>query len=223
MYFANVQLFGDEEYALRWTTLLRLAPGLAPQVVQLAFVFLVVGYGTKAGLAPMHTWLPDAHSEAPAPVSALMSGVLLAVGVYAILRFKPVVDLAAGPAFTSRILLGLGLLSMAVAALFLWAPTNFKRMLAYSSVEHMGIACVGTRLRRRPGASPARSCTSPITRSPSPRSSCWRAGSAPPTARRTSRPCVVSCTRCRAREGRSWRRWWPSWACLPSGSSPARS
>jgi len=143
VYFANIQLFGDEEYALRWTTLLRLAPDLAPQVVELAFVFLVVGYGTKAGLAPMHTWLPDAHSEAPAPVSALMSGVLLAVGVYAILRFKPVVDLAAGPAFTEHILLGLGLLSMAVAALFLWAGTNFKRMLAYSSVEHIGIACVG--------------------------------------------------------------------------------
>jgi hydrogenase-4 component F len=143
MYFANIQLFGDAEHALRWTTLLRLAPELAPRVVELAFVFLVVGYGTKAGVAPMHTWLPDAHSEAPAPVSALMSGVLLAVGVYAILRFKPVVDLAAGPAFTERILLGLGLLSMAVAALFLWAPTNFKRMLAYSSVEHIGIACVG--------------------------------------------------------------------------------
>ena len=143
VYFANIQLFGDEEHALRWTTLLRLAPDLAPRVVELAFVFLVVGYGTKAGLAPMHTWLPDAHSEAPAPVSALMSGVLLAVGVYAILRFKPVVDLAAGPGFTERILLGLGLLSMAVAALFLWAPTNFKRMLAYSSVEHIGIACVG--------------------------------------------------------------------------------
>ena len=132
-----------EEYALRWTTLLRLAPDLAPRVVELAFVFLVVGYGTKAGLAPMHTWLPDAHSEAPAPVSALMSGVLLAVGVYAILRFKPVVDRAAGPEFAERILLVLGLLSMAVAALFLWAPTNFKRMLAYSSVEHIGIACVG--------------------------------------------------------------------------------
>jgi len=143
VYFANIQLFGDEEHALRWTTLLRLAPDLAPRVVELAFVFLVVGYGTKAGLAPMHTWLPDAHSEAPAPVSALMSGVLLAVGVYAILRFKPVVDLAAGPGFTAHILLGLGLLSMAVAALFLWAPTNFKRMLAYSSVEHIGIACVG--------------------------------------------------------------------------------
>src|SRR5260370_9617650 len=81
VYFADVQLFGDEAYALRWTTLLRLAPGLPPRVLQLAFVFLVVGYGTKAGLAPMHTLLPDAHSEAPAPVSALMSGVLLSVGL----------------------------------------------------------------------------------------------------------------------------------------------
>src|SRR5207249_1802820 len=79
----------------------------------------------------MHTWLPDAHSEAPAPVSALMSGVLLSVGVYALLRFKPVVDLAAGPAFARRIPLALGLASMAVAALFLWTSQHFKRMLAY--------------------------------------------------------------------------------------------
>jgi len=143
VYFADIQLFGDETHALRWTTLLRLAPGLPPRVLELAFVFLVVGYGTKAGLVPMHTWLPDAHSEAPAPVSALMSGVLLSVGIYAILRFKPVVDLAAGPGFAGRILLVFGLLSMVVAALFLWTAQNFKRMLAYSSVEHIGIACVG--------------------------------------------------------------------------------
>ena len=108
-----------------------------------AFVFLVVGYGTKAGLAPMHTWLPDAHSEAPAPVSALMSGVLLSVGVYAILRFKPAVDVAAGPGFTRNILLALGLLSVAVAAAFLWTSPNYKRMLAYSSVEHIGLVCLG--------------------------------------------------------------------------------
>src|SRR5881409_1216110 len=135
--------------APRWTTLLRRAPRLPPPVIELAFVFLVVGYGTKAGLAPMHTWLPDAHSEAPAPVSALMSGVLLSVGVYALLRFKPVVDLAAGPAFARRILLALGLASMAVAALFLWTSQNFKRMLAYSSVEHIGIACLGLRSEER--------------------------------------------------------------------------
>jgi len=143
VYFADVNQFGQSEHALRWTTLLRLAPGLPPRVVELAFVFLVVGYGTKAGLVPMHTWLPDAHSEAPAPVSALMSGVLLSVGIYAILRFKPVVDLAAGPAFARRILVTLGLLSVAVAALFLWTSLNLKRMLAYSSVEHVGIVCLG--------------------------------------------------------------------------------
>ena len=143
VYFAGIQQFGDEAHALRWTTVMRLAPGLAPRVIELAFVFLVVGYGTKAGLAPMHTWLPDAHSEAPAPVSALMSGVLLSVGVYAILRFKPVVDLAAGGAFARRILLALGLGSVAVAAAFLWTSTNYKRTLAYSSVEHIGLVCLG--------------------------------------------------------------------------------
>jgi hydrogenase-4 component F len=131
------------EHALRWTMLATVAPSLPPRVLEIAFVFLVVGYGTKAGLAPMHTWLPDAHSEAPAPVSALMSGVLLSVGVYAIARFKPVVDAATGPAFASRILLALGVLSLAVAAVFLWTPANYKRMLAYSSVEHIGLVALG--------------------------------------------------------------------------------
>ena len=143
MFYADVGRFGGEPHALRWTTLLRVAPELPARVVELAFVFLAIGYGTKAGLAPMHTWLPDAHSEAPAPVSALMSGVLLSVGLYAILRFKAVADLAAGPAFAQRILVTLGLLSMAVAALFLWTSPNYKRMLAYSSVEHMGLVCLG--------------------------------------------------------------------------------
>lgn len=143
VYFADVQQFGAEAHALRWTTLLRWAPQLPPRVVELAFVFLLVGYGTKAGLAPMHTWLPDAHSEAPAPISALMSGVLLAVGIYAIVRFKAVVDLAAGPAFAARLLVLLGLASLTVAAAFLWSPTNLKRMLAYSSVEHLGLVALG--------------------------------------------------------------------------------
>jgi hydrogenase-4 component F len=143
IYFADVTRFGDAEHALRWTTLQQLAPGLPPRIVELAFVFLLVGYGTKAGLAPMHTWLPDAHSEAPAPVSAMMSGILLAIGVYAILRFKPIVDAAAGPAVARRLLLWLGLASMAVAAAFLWNPRNYKRMLAYSSVEHLGLVSVG--------------------------------------------------------------------------------
>ena len=143
VYFADVQQFGTEAHALRWTTLLRWAPQLPPRVVELAFVFLLVGYGTKAGLAPMHTWLPDAHSEAPAPISALMSGVLLSVGIYAIVRFKAVVDLAAGPAFSARLLVLLGLASLTVAAAFLWSPTNLKRMLAYSSVEHLGLVALG--------------------------------------------------------------------------------
>jgi hydrogenase-4 component F len=143
VYFADVQHFGGEAHALRWTTLVRVAPGLPAGVVELAFVFLLVGYGTKVGLAPMHTWLPDAHSEAPAPVSALMSGVLLAVGVYAIVRFKVVVDVAAGPAFARRLMQALGVASLAVAAGFLWSPRNYKRMLAYSSIEHVGIVSLG--------------------------------------------------------------------------------
>ena len=143
VYLADVQQLGETPHALRWTTLVSVAGGLSPRVLELAFVFLVVGYGTKAGLAPMHTWLPDAHSEAPAPVSALMSGVLLAVGLYAVVRFTTIVDLAAGPRFASRLLVLLGVTSLAVAAAFLWTPTNYKRMLAYSSVEHIGVVCVG--------------------------------------------------------------------------------
>jgi hydrogenase-4 component F len=143
VYHAGIRQFGETEHAFDWTRLVAIAPALAPRVLEVAFVFVLIGYGTKAGLVPMHTWLPDAHSEAPAPVSALMSGVLLAVGVYALLRFKTVVDLAAGPAFTGRLLLLLGLLSMLVAALSRWAPRSYKRMLAYSSVEHMGLACLG--------------------------------------------------------------------------------
>ena len=147
VYYAEaMRQHGAVEHAtqgLRWTSLLVVAPALSPRVLQLAFVFLVVGYGTKAGLAPMHTWLPDAHSEAPAPVSALMSGVLLSIGAYAIVRFKPIVDAAAGAGFAGRVLITLGLLSLAVAAVFLWNPGNYKRMLAYSSVEHIGLVALG--------------------------------------------------------------------------------
>jgi hydrogenase-4 component F len=141
MYFAGASQGG--EIAVQWTWLRDAAPRLNPQVVRLAFVFILIGYGTKAGLAPMHTWLPDAHSEAPAPISALMSGVLLNVGLYALLRFKVVTDIAVGTEFASHLLLGMGLLSLAVAALFLLTQRNYKRMLAYSSVEHMGIVCLG--------------------------------------------------------------------------------
>jgi len=141
VYYAGAAKAG--EIAVNWSALRAAAGSLNPEVVRLAFVFIVIGYGTKAGLAPMHTWLPDAHSEAPAPISALMSGVLLNVGLYAMMRFKAVADAAVGPEFAARLLIGVGLLSLLVAAVFLVRQRNYKRMLAYSSVEHIGIICLG--------------------------------------------------------------------------------
>jgi hydrogenase-4 component F len=145
-YFDFVTRVGHREYALNWTVLLANAPVLHPAVVQLAFVFILIGYGTKAGLAPMHTWLPDAHSEAPAALSAMMSGVLLAVALYAIVRWKVVVTAAVGPQFPNRLLIGLGLLSLAIAALSLVTQRQYKRLLAYSSIEHTGLMCLGLAL-----------------------------------------------------------------------------
>jgi hydrogenase-4 component F len=141
MYYAGAARAG--EIAVNWSSLHAAASSLNPQVSRLAFAFILVGYGTKAGLAPMHTWLPDAHSEAPAPISALMSGVLLNVGLYALVRFKAVVDVTVGSEYSSRLLMGMGLLSLGVASAFLLTQRNFKRMLAYSSVEHIGIVCLG--------------------------------------------------------------------------------
>ena len=141
VYYAGAAKAG--EIAVNWSALSAAAASLNSEVMRLAFVFIVIGYGTKAGLAPMHTWLPDAHSEAPAPISALMSGVLLNVGLYAMLRFKVVVDAAVGQEFTARLMIGMGLLSLLVAAAFLVRQRNYKRMLAYSSVEHIGIICLG--------------------------------------------------------------------------------
>ncbi len=141
VYYAGTAKAG--EIAVNWTALRGAASSLNPEVLRLAFVFIVIGYGTKAGLAPMHTWLPDAHSEAPAPISALMSGVLLNVGLYAMIRFKIIVDAAVGPEFAARLLIGIGLFSVLVAAAFLVRQRNYKRMLAYSSVEHIGIICLG--------------------------------------------------------------------------------
>jgi hydrogenase-4 component F len=145
-YFDFVRLGDSPEVVLNWTVLRAAAPGLHPEVVELAFVFILVGYGTKAGLAPMHTWLPDAHAEAPAPLSAMMSGVLLAVALYAIVRWKAVVGAAVGPAFPNRLLVILGVLSLAIGAFSLVVQRNYKRMLAYSSIEHMGLACLGLAL-----------------------------------------------------------------------------
>jgi hydrogenase-4 component F len=142
-YFDFVSIAGDARGSLNWTALRGAAPGLHPALLQVAFAFILVGYGTKAGLAPMHTWLPDAHSEAPSPISAMMSGVLLAVAMYAIARWKAVVDAAVSPAFTNGLLIGFGLVSIAIGALTLVLQRHYKRMLAYSSVEHMGLVAVG--------------------------------------------------------------------------------
>ena len=142
-YVDFVTIVGRQDEALNWPVLVAAAPLLDPEVMRLAFVFVLVGYGTKAGLAPMHTWLPDAHAEAPAPLSAMMSGVLLAVALYAVIRWEAVANATVGAAFTERFLLGLGLLSLGMAAFSLVRQHNYKRLLAYSSIEHTGLVCVG--------------------------------------------------------------------------------
>ncbi len=111
-----------------------------------AFLFFLVGYGTKMGLAPMHTWLPDAHSESPSVVSALLSGALLNCAFLGILRAHQVCVAAGAAEFSQELLRGFGLLSMAIAAVFILGQVDFKRMLAYSSVEHMGILALGVGL-----------------------------------------------------------------------------
>lgn len=128
---------------LDWAGLTAAAPTLDPGVTRLAVLLLVLGFGTKAGLAPLHAWLPDAHSQAPAPVSALMSGVLISVAFYAILRVKVVADLALGPDFTRGLLVVMALASIGLAASLLIAQQDYKRMLAYSSIENMGLLALG--------------------------------------------------------------------------------
>jgi hydrogenase-4 component F len=145
-YFDFVTQVGHHPAALNWTVLRAAAPSLHPEVMQLAFVFLLVGYGTKAGLAPMHTWLPDAHAEAPVALSAMLSGVLLAVATYAIVRWKAVAEAAGIGAFANDLLAALGTLSLGVAAFSLLAQRNYKRMLAFSSIEHTGLTCLGLAL-----------------------------------------------------------------------------
>ncbi|GAB3400385.1 proton-conducting transporter transmembrane domain-containing protein [Flindersiella endophytica] len=128
---------------LDWTTLVAHAPDLDHGVTRIAVALLIIGFGTKAGLAPLHAWLPDAHGQAPAPVSALMSGVLLSVAFYAILRVKAVADPALGPGFTRTLLIVIAIASLLVAASLILAQRDYKRMLAYSSIEHMSLLALG--------------------------------------------------------------------------------
>jgi hydrogenase-4 component F len=132
-----------EHGTLDWTVLVAHAGDLDPGVMRLAFALLVLGFGTKAGLVPLHSWLPDAHSQAPAPVSALMSGVLLPVAVYALARYRVIAVASVDPGFVRGLLLAVALLSLLLAAGVLLAQRDYKRLLAYSSIEHMALAVVG--------------------------------------------------------------------------------
>lgn len=142
LYASGLEVLGDTPGALNWTVLHAAAGRLDPTWITIAFVFVLVGFGTKAGLAPLHFWLPDAHSEAPSPVSAILSGVLLNTALYGILRVYLIANatLAGG---ANKWLLGFGLFSIALMVPFILVQHDVKRMLAYSSVEHMGIIALG--------------------------------------------------------------------------------
>jgi hydrogenase-4 component F len=139
LYFAAERVLGEGGTALLWTHLNQVKGSLEPTVLKLAFVFLLVGYGTKIGLVPLHSWLPDAHAEGPTPVSAVLSGLLLNVALCAVMRSKVLVDGSLGTHFAGNLMMGFGLLSVVVGALFLSRQKDIKRMFAYSSIEHMGL------------------------------------------------------------------------------------
>jgi hydrogenase-4 component F len=139
LYFAAERLLGAGGGALLWTELNGVKGQLEPTVLSLAFVFLLVGYGTKVGLVPLHNWLPDAHAEGPTPVSAVLSGLLLNVALYAVVRCKVLIEGAVHTVFAKELMMGFGLLSVVVAALLLSRQKDIKRLFAYSSIEHMGI------------------------------------------------------------------------------------
>ena len=141
-YYAGAQVLGEHSN-LAIQPLITAGPRLPKRPVELAFLLAVLGYGTKMGLAPVHTWLPDAHSEAPTPVSALLSGALLATSFYAILRFYQVAIAALGTAIPRDTLLAFGVASLLLASLYVFGQRDIKRLLAYSSVEHMGILAIG--------------------------------------------------------------------------------
>jgi len=139
IYYASSGAVGQGRGVLEWTALMAMAPRLNPATVRLGFILILVGYGTKAGLAPVHNWLPDAHSEAPTPISALLSGILLNCAFYGILRFAVIARASLGYPFVRDMMFLFGISSVAVASIFMLIQRNSKRLLAYSSIEHMGI------------------------------------------------------------------------------------
>ena len=140
LYFASERVLGQQGMtALLWTHLNAVKGDLEPTVMGLAFTFLLVGYGTKVGLAPLHNWLPDAHAEGPTPVSAVLSGLLLNVALYAVIRCKSLAVGSLGSTMPNTMLMVFGLLSAVLGAFFIWRQRDIKRLFAYSSIEHMGI------------------------------------------------------------------------------------
>ncbi len=138
-----LSLAGSNTGLLSWSELFAAAPAMDPVALKIAFICILVGYGTKAGLAPMHTWLPDAHGKAPAPISALLSGVLLNAAFFTIVRYKVTVDAALGPWWSGTLLLVFGVFSIVIMGFMLLKQSRYKRMFAYSSIEHMGLCAVG--------------------------------------------------------------------------------
>jgi hydrogenase-4 component F len=139
VYLAARAVVGEGLDAMAWNILVERAPDFDPALMNLAFVFLLLGYGTKVGLAPLHAWLPDAHAEGPTPISAVLSGLLLNVALFAVLRFKAVMSANPGALAPGPLMVSLGLLSVVFASFMLYRRHDIKRMFAYSSIEHMGI------------------------------------------------------------------------------------
>ncbi len=139
VYMAAEPVIGQGLQSMVWTVLIERVAEFDPALLNVAFIFLLLGYGTKVGLAPLHAWLPDAHAEGPTPISAVLSGLLLNVALYAVLRFKML--LAANPAAIAPgpLMVTMGLVSLVFAAFMLYRRRDIKRMFAYSSIEHMGI------------------------------------------------------------------------------------
>ncbi len=142
---------GESAGAMSFSRVAAIAPKLDPGIVRIGFVFALVGYGTKAGLAPMHMWLPDAHSQAPTPVSALLSGALIKCALFGILRFHTIARGACGPELSGNLLLLFGLVSIVVATPFILTQRDLKRLLGYHSVEHVGIVAFGLGIGGRIG------------------------------------------------------------------------
>jgi len=142
LYFTSISYLSGNGL-ISWDLLLNNISNLDPIIAKIAFVFILIGFGTKVGFVPMHTWKPDAYSKAPAPLGALLSGALLPIAFFMILKFKTITDIVTGPLFTRNLLIFFGLISIAVSSLIMLNSKNYKRFLAYSSIENAGIMALG--------------------------------------------------------------------------------